>query len=662
MRILVITSDPRWASAVRVAFPGGHDVVTGDSRQMGGMPALLPVIDACFVAENELGLATVEVLKQLAGVSNVPLFAVADVVRPEWEEAALIAGAQQVFSAPMRSGLVQLAVSRAARNPAQVGIRDVSATTAQAKAVPPHDGAELALLRDFSRMLSDGGAEQGRFALRFLGLLRDVLGSSRAILFRRAPAEPAFELEAAAGVDARQFDGFRLHLGHGLGRLVNLRGNAVVRSRLRTDLPEEASAMREMSAFGAEIAVPVMASSGCSGVLLVGARIAGSEYSDAEITQLYHVMEAFAVRSEQQIASGAEAQVAADILPPLLHAMPVGCALLDATLRVLDTNDTFQAQLGRKTANPLGIERLPVEWSTALQTLRDKRDGGAQVELDHELSGAQRRIRLTLHPVGETPVGSPRWLMVTEDITNETRMRQELHDRSVRNVLQRAGEQLSNEFRNALTPIEIMVQLSGEANGRQDIERLRAPVSMAIHRLRRRVDNLGYLTKASLLPEMTSVSGVFRSARERLDNWLEAKQLKTLVWSGEFSKVAFTADSSAIGLAIAELVMNAVEAAGGRQVTISADDLPEAVHFRVRNPGEWAPPAETTGFGHRPFFTAKSAGVGLGVEVVSRVAEYHGGRLQLGPVASDVVEAVLRLPRSLPVVPLPSSGANAAPR
>lgn len=624
--------------------------MTGDARQAMSLRGLLAVADAGFVAEAETGSFSIDLLKQLAPSARAPLFAIADTVRPEWEDAAVAAGAWHVFKAPLRPSIAHHMLGRARAAFAGTGSR-VPATLAPVPTPASRDTRDLTLLRDFSRVLAHPERDAA-FVESFLGAVREVLGCNRLILYFRDSANAhAFHPVGAVGIDYRAFENFRLYREHGLGRLVDGRIGVIVRERLSPDVPDQDAARREMDLFGADVAVPIAAGEGWAGLLLVGPRIAGATYSDPELTLVYHVMEELGAVMTQPRTEPARLGEG-PLFPAILNALPVGCAMIDGALRIVAANDAFRSQLGSESANPMGIERLPATWANAIATAVARRSEQSRVELDHELSGVLRHIRLTLQPLEAKSGSDPIWLMVTEDITDETRLRAEVHDRSTHNVLQRAGEQLSNEFRNALTPIEILVQLSGEsASGRRDIDRLRTPVSLAIHRLRRRIDNLGYLTKSSIVPELTTVSAVFRSARERLDHWVEPKQLKTLVWSGEFSKVAFTADNAAVGLALAELVVNAIEAAGGRQVTVTAEDLPDAVNFKVRNPGEWSPPAESSGFGHRPFVTAKSTGVGLGVEVATRVAEYHGGRLVLGPISPDVVEAILRIPRNLPVVP-----------
>lgn len=99
--------------------------------------------------------------------------------------------------------------------------------------------------------------------------------------------------------------------------------------------------------------------------------------------------------------------------------------------------------------------------------------------------------------------------------------------------------------------------------------------------------------------------------------------------------------------------MNALEACDGKQVTVTAEDAADTVSFRVRNSGVWSPPAESSGFRHRPFVSSKSTGVGLGIEVATRVAENHGGRLIVGPVSTEAVEAILRIPHGVRPVATP---------
>lgn len=652
MRLLVITSENRWTDAVRALFSSGDDVITWDPRQLPDNRAVARLVDACFVAAAETGAPLVETVKQVNAATDAPIFALTDAARPEWEEAALLAGAQQVFKFPLRASMIQLALSRMQRRPTESRPPMPLPPPRPAVTVPAavESGEVLALLRDFSRLLVHA-VDGPLFMGEYLRKLREVLRCGRLVLYlpEISPREKIYRCAFASGIDQRQFEAIRLTANDGVGHVLLTRGAVVLRHRLRHEVAAEAAALHELDVFGAELAVPLSARDGLVGMLLVGPRIAGADYSETELTLLYHLMEELGagIRNAELHAHLFRER---GMFSAVLRAVPVGCAVLSASLQIVHANRAFRAQLGIAESSPLRFEDLPQAWASVAYAVVQGRVPSASVEVDHEVAGAVRKLRITVRPLEAEGHADRSVFLALEDITAEIRARQEVEHTSVHNLLQRAGEQLSNEFRNALTPVDIMVQLLRDPTaGRNELERLGSQLSMAMHRLHRRIDDLAYLTRSAIIPEMSTISAVLKETRERLDNWLEPKQCGQISWTNDFPEAALMVDRRAIALALAELVMNAVEAADGRQVLVSTEDGADAVSFRVRNSGIWAPPPESSGFRHRPFISNKSTGVGLGVEVASRVAEHHGGRLILGPVSSDAVEAILRVPREVSV-------------
>ena len=650
MRFLLVTSEPGWIDALRALFPPADAIVPTDVRQLGQNPALAAAADACFVAETALSPASIESLKQLSGIAETPLFLLTDGARSQWEEAALFAGAQQIFRRPFKANIVQLAVSRCQRSRrVEPTVPSALVATRSAAEGGAELSASLALWREFSELLLHVGDAPELVEL-YLDKLRQVLRCNRVVLYLAdaAARDDSFRCAHASGVPTSEFESFPVSATAGAIQALIERGTVLWRHRLQVESARDAAAARELMVFGAELAVPIRGSRGMAGALFVGPRISGATYTDSEVTLLYHALESM----PDLLTPAAEAgDSASKDATAMLHAMPIPAALVGANLKLIDVNGALRSLVGRNEATPLTFDDIPAAWAAAISAAVQGRAASARVEVDHQLIGAPRKLRLSVRRL-EASAGTPTFLVTLEDTTPAATAAQEADSHSIQNLLQRAGEQLSNEFRNALTPVDIMVQLSRETTtSRSELERLGNQVSTAIHRLRRRIDDLAYLTKSAIIPEPTTVSSVLRFTRERLDDWLEDKHLKRIVWLNEFCETPMTADTRALALALAELVMNAVEACDGRQVTIAAEDATDAVSFRVRNSGVWAPPPESSGFRHRPFVSAKSTGVGLGVEVASRVAENHGGRLALGPVSSDMIEAILRIPRNVPIAP-----------
>jgi nitrogen-specific signal transduction histidine kinase len=630
---------------LRTLFPA-DDIIAATVSSLMQNPAMAAAAEGCFVAEAQTSQWTVDTLKQLSSSTPAPLFVLADSGPSQWEEAALFAGAEQLFRRPLRAAVLQLSIARAQRR--RIAETSPGASQSRPAVSGPDEADSVALLsawRDFSRLLGNAGDSSAMLSA-YLERLRDVLRASRVLLYTSdATMEGMFSCRHASGVDVAAFQAFRLGLKGGLGQLLAERGTAVRVHRLNPHASRDVAAARELAVFGGEIALPVGGAGAVGGILILGPRISGADYGDHEVALVYQAMEPLAAILHQRTPPADDSVSGAT----LLHALPVAAAIVTENLHFIETNLPFRSLLGRAEDDALVGGALPPTWTTAISAAVKNSAGSARVELEHRSIGTPRKVRLTVRRVdGRT--AAPHFLVTVEDIVPPVPHDADPH--SIGNLLQRAGEQLSNEFRNALTPVDIMVQLSHDASTtRLELEQLSKQVSTAIHRLRRRIDDLAYLTKSAIIPEATTVSAVLRITRERLDEWVEHKHLKRVVWLNEFSTTPLMADGRALAVALAELVLNAIEACDGRQVTITAEDATDAVVFRVRNFGVWAPPPESSGFRHRPFVSSKSTGVGLGIEVATRVADHHNGKLVLGPVSADAVEAVLRVPRSLAATP-----------
>jgi signal transduction histidine kinase len=647
MRILVLTSERRWTDALQALFAGGHDLIAWPPNEVNRNERLMGAIDACFVADREIGAATVSTIKSVHAISKAPLFALTDVARPEWEEAAILAGAQHVFTYPLRARLIEAAMLRNASLPGSGSLSPFPISTSSNPPVPPIvNGEVLALLRDFSRLLVHA-VDGPLFMGEYLRKLREVLRCSRLILYLSdiSSSDKKLKCTFATGVDPRPFDAIRLNPADGVARLLAQRGSVIQRVRLRDHLPMEAAAGRELDVFGVELAVPLNARDGMVGVLLVGSRIAGTDYTEIELTLLFHLMEELG-------AAVRNAELHADLLrergmfSAVLRAVPIGCLVLNQSHRVIHANVAMREYLGVNADGVVTFEHLPQAWATAAYGVLQARKTEAQLETSHDVAGERRRLRLKVTPLEPVDGHAERAVLLTiTDISEEARARADGETAVVQNLLQRAGEQLSNEFRNALTPLDTMVQLSREGmRSGPELSELTSLLGDAMHRLRRRVDDLAYLTRAAIMPEPTTVQGLLAAARRRLESWIGDKEMKTVRWPATIPNLGITVDENAVALAIAELVVNAIEASVGQPVEVSLQVQGESLSLRVRNSGAWSPPHDSSGFTHRPFVTSKPMGVGLGLEVASRVAEYHGGRLALGPLSQDVVEATLRIP------------------
>lgn len=106
------------------------------------------------------------------------------------------------------------------------------------------------------------------------------------------------------------------------------------------------------------------------------------------------------------------------------------------------------------------------------------------------------------------------------------------------------------------------------------------------------------------------------------------------------------ADAGRIKQVLLNLVSNAFEAMRGpgeRRLTVATRREGGSVAVEVRDTGPGVP-ATIAGELFRPFVTTKEAGTGLGLPIVKRIVELHGGSVRIGPSAGGGTVARFTLP------------------
>ncbi|MFY0528908.1 sensor histidine kinase [Archangium gephyra] len=113
------------------------------------------------------------------------------------------------------------------------------------------------------------------------------------------------------------------------------------------------------------------------------------------------------------------------------------------------------------------------------------------------------------------------------------------------------------------------------------------------------------------------------------------------------------ADETLLQLALENLLRNAVQASPtGGLVHVALGSVPGGICLTVEDQG----PGVSAGDAHRifePFFTTRTTGTGLGLAVVRRVVNAHGGTVSVGQRHGGGARFELRLPLQLEPRPLP---------
>lgn len=237
------------------------------------------------------------------------------------------------------------------------------------------------------------------------------------------------------------------------------------------------------------------------------------------------------------------------------------------------------------------------------------------------------------------------------------RLREELREKNIelqrRERLADLGEMaagVAHEIRNPLGGMQLFASLlDRDLEDRPQERSIVRKMSAAIVGLDKIVnDILAFAGDAE--PTMTTVCAgkLIKAALDHAAPQVESCGTKMIV-DESFSSVELSCDGAQIERALANLMLNAVDAAGpGGHVWVTreaggdetrlgicvADDgpgiAPEVLH-RVFN----------------PFYTTKETGTGLGLAIVHRIAESNGGTVSAGARRGGGAAFVLSIPRAV---------------
>ena len=90
----------------------------------------------------------------------------------------------------------------------------------------------------------------------------------------------------------------------------------------------------------------------------------------------------------------------------------------------------------------------------------------------------------------------------------------------------------------------------------------------------------------------------------------------------------FVFDADLLRLAISNLVQNALQASSpGKTVTVAYERIAGTVQITVSDEGSGIDAQQLENI-FNPFFTTKPQGVGLGLAIVAKIVDEHGGRIR----------------------------------
>ncbi len=223
--------------------------------------------------------------------------------------------------------------------------------------------------------------------------------------------------------------------------------------------------------------------------------------------------------------------------------------------------------------------------------------------------------------------GEPSELLVVEDVTDVVRAQR-------LDAWAAMARIIAHEIKNPLTPIRLSAEHLREAWARDRehfaavFERCTGNILAQVEELRRTASEF------SLYSEIPRIEPQRRDLRTVVADVVEAYRAAPppgieLVYEEPSEPLPASCDPRLLGRALRNLIENAIRvSAGGGRVEVRLEQGDGKVVLRVLDEGPGVPP-DLIQRVLEPYFSTASGGTGLGLPIARRVAEEHGGRLEV---------------------------------
>ena len=307
-------------------------------------------------------------------------------------------------------------------------------------------------------------------------------------------------------------------------------------------------------------------------------------------------------------------------LESVLASIPTGAIVYDTHGRIVRANDAALAILGVTRSDLVGV--------SAVQGLSGITADGEQTEIecaDGVTRVLVRRYQAITHEGGALAGG----VEVIEDQSALVRAQERLHRLDKTAALGTMAGGIAHEIRNPLHAIQGFAQLlCREADGDSRATRHAIRIQEGVSEIESIVASmLGIAGEGELRVETFNARALVREAVEAVLQEREAPDLWTMEMVGPAATI--NADRIKLRQAVRNLVANACDAqpAGG-PIRVETTPTANGVTITVTDAGPGIPSKDIDRICD-PFFTTRAEGTGMGLALVQRVAELHGGVLEL---------------------------------
>jgi len=332
----------------------------------------------------------------------------------------------------------------------------------------------------------------------------------------------------------------------------------------------------------------------------------------------------------------------------VLRSVGAGLIVLDRDHTVTVLNSAAEEISGRR-----GMEIIGRPWSALFGWPLDKVEAAIvarpNASARHEMTlvrpdGGRVPVRLTFSALRSTEGRRLGLIAVCEDLSTIREMEERMRRADRLATIGRLAANIAHEIRNPLASLTGAIEaMAGHLPARDEGDHLSQIVLRESERLNEIITTfLDYARPTPLATEAVDVSEILE---EVLVLMAHRELPPGLKMTREFPpSLTWPVDSQRLRQAIWNLCLNAVQAMpDGGELTVAAQADDRALSISVGDTGEGIAAADLPHV-FEPFFSTKTGGSGLGLALVHRIVQDHGGEIELRSRPGGGATFVLTLP------------------
>jgi two-component system, NtrC family, nitrogen regulation sensor histidine kinase NtrY len=342
----------------------------------------------------------------------------------------------------------------------------------------------------------------------------------------------------------------------------------------------------------------------------------------------------------------------------VLSSVTAGVIGLDDQGRVDFVNRAGERLLGVTGAHGMPLDHAVPEFAGLFDRLRESSGAAVQEEVRLTRKGRMESLLVRMSERRSDTGGLEGYVVAFDDVTDLVSAQRMAAWGDV-------ARRIAHEIKNPLTPIQLSAErikrkFRGEVSNPEDLDQYADVIVRQTNDLRRIVDEF---SKFARMPEPDrreeDIVRLVRDAVTLQTAGMPGVRLDAVLPDGA---VTMELDATMIGQALTNLIKNAGEAIESLQqkgvseghepqVRVVLETGADHAEIRISDNGIGLPPDRARLF--EPYVTTREKGTGLGLPIVKKIIEEHGGTLTLedaepfAPGAHAGAMAVIRLPRLL---------------